>query len=224
MPKMLKPVISQYGELALRDAYRDYRRLVEVRALDTESGDMIIEGTPVIFGQEYKLFRFGDTDVYEVIERDAFNETDMQDVPLKYNHGDSKGTPARTTCKQEQGRLTLNLLDDRLEMRANLLPTSGGKDLFLEVKAGTVAQMSWAFTEDAQSTKVVEDRENKRITFYVKKVLRMFDVSAVDFGANPETSIYARRRSDLDQRAALMDLEKRNKLMQEILIKTKIKN
>lgn len=96
---MPKPVITQCGELALRDAYRDYRRLVEVRALDTESGDMIIEGTPVIFGQEYKLFRFGDTDVYEVIERDAFNETDMQDVPLKYNHGDSKGTPARTTCK-----------------------------------------------------------------------------------------------------------------------------
>ncbi len=219
--KMPKSIINPDGKISLRDAYRDYRRLVEVRAEASENGDMIIEGTPVIFGQRYKLFRWGETDIYEVIEREAFNETDMADVPLKYNHGDSKGTPARTTCKGEQGKLTLSLYDDRLEMRANLLPTSGGKDLFLEVKSGTVSQMSWAFTEEPNTTKIVEEKDKKEITFYVKKVARMFDVSAVDFGANPETSIYARRHSDLDERAAILDEEKRNRLIQQIELKTK---
>ena len=44
----------------LRDMHHDYRRLVEFRAEEPqdESGDLIIKGTPIIFGQEYKLFDF----------------------------------------------------------------------------------------------------------------------------------------------------------------------
>ena len=102
----------------------------------------------------------------------------------------------------------------------NLLPTTGGKDLYEEVKAGTVSQMSWAFTEDYSQERTVEEAD--KITFYVRKVLRVFDVSAVDFGANPETSIYARRRGDLDERAATLDERKRQALLHKINIKTKI--
>lgn len=208
--------------ITLRDRYRDYRRLMEVRAEETETGDMIVRGTPVIFDKEYKLFTFGDTDVYEIIDRNAFAEADYKDVPMKYNHGDAKGTPARTTSKNEQGKLTIEVLEDRVEMTANLLPTSGGKDLFLEIKSGTVQQMSWAFTEDYESEQIIEDKEQHKITFRVMKVERVFDVSAVDFGANPETSIYARRRSDMDLRAAKLDELNRQALRNKILIKTKI--
>ena len=208
--------------ITLRDRYRDYRRLMEVRAEEAPDGAMIVRGTPVIFDKEYKLFTFGDTDVYEIIDKNAFAEADYADVPMKYNHGDAKGTPARTTSKTEQGKLTIEVLEDRVEMSANLLPTSGGKDLFLEVKSGTVQQMSWAFTEDYESEQIIEDKENHKITFRVMKVKRVFDVSAVDFGANPETSIYARRRSDMDLRAAKLDELKRQALRDRILIKTKI--
>ena len=88
-------------------------------------------------------------------------------------------------------------------MRANLLPTSGGKDLYMEVEAGTVSQMSWAFIQDRESEVVTETADS--ITFTVNKVLRVFDVSAVDFGANSETTIYARRKGDLDERAQQLD-------------------
>ena len=222
---MRESILTKDG-IALRDQHRDYRRLMEVRAEEAENGDMIVRGTPVIFDKEYKLFSWGETDVYEIIDRHAFDEADYADVPLKYNHGDAKGTPARTTCKTEQGRLTISVLEDRVDMTANLLPTTGGKDLFLEVKSGAVAQMSWAFTEDFDAEDVIEEGadENgrKKVTFIVKKVTRVFDVSAVDFGANPETSIYARRRSDLDERAAKLDERNRQALRNRILIKTKI--
>ena len=79
--------------------------------------------------------------------------------------------------------------------------------------------MSWAFTEEADSECIEEDAE--RITFYVRKVQRVFDVSAVDFGANPYTSIYARRRGDLDARAAKLDELKRQALLKKIDILTK---
>lgn len=204
----------------LRDLYHDYRRLMEVRAEPVgEGGDLVLCGTPVIFDQPYKLFRYCGKDVYEVIERGAFDAADYRDVPVKYNHGDSRGTPARTTSKTEQGRLTINVLPDRVDVRMNLLPTSGGRDLYLEVSSGTVSQMSWAFTEEADSERIEEDAE--RITFYVRKVQRVFDVSAVDFGANPYTSIYARRRGDLDARAAKLDERKRQALLKKIDILTK---
>ncbi len=203
----------------LRDLYHDYRRMMEVRAEPVgEGGDLILCGTPVIFDQPYKLFSYRGKDVYEVIERGAFDEADYHDVPVKYNHNDSRGTPARTTSKTEQGRLTISVLPDRVDVRMNLLPTSGGRDLYLEVSSGTVSQMSWAFTEEADSERIEEDAE--RITFYVRKVQRVFDVSAVDFGANPYTSIYARRRDDLDERAAMLDEQKRQALMKKIKILT----
>lgn len=204
--------------IKMRDHYHDYRRLMEVRAeSDQDSEELILSGTPVIFNQPYLLFHYDDKEVYEVIESGSFDEADYADVPVKYNHGDSRGTPARTTSKTERGRLTITVLPDRVNVRMNLLPTSGGKDLYLEVQNGTVSQMSWAFTEERESEKIVE--EDTKITFYVRKVLRVFDVSAVDFGANPQTSIYARRRGDLDLRAAELDeRRKRQALIDKIFI------
>ena len=208
--------MDQNNIAAMRDNYHDYRRLMQVRALDTEQtgGDLIIEGTPVIFDQPYLLFEWGGKKVYEVIESGAFDEADYRDVPLKYNHGDSRGVPARTTSKGPVGKLEITVMQDHVGMRANLIKTTGGQDLYLEVASGTVPQMSWAFTTEPDSEKIVEDGES--ITFYVRKVKRVFDVSAVDFGANPNTTIFARRCNDLDERAAALDERRRQAIVDRI--------
>ncbi len=209
--------MSQSELQLLRDKFHDYRRVMEVRAeAISENGDLILKGTPIIFEQRYLLFTFGDKKVYEIIKRAAFDGADYADVPLKYNHGDAKGTPARTTSKTERGRLTINVLQDRVEVAMNLLHTSGGKDLYEEVKAGTVSQMSWAFTQDRGQEEIIE--KGDEITFIVNKVLRVFDISAVDFGANSETSIYARRLGDLDERAKALDERKCRALREKIKI------
>lgn len=201
----------------LRELHHDYRRLMSVRAeAPQENGDLVLMGTPVIFDQSYMLFTYCGKPVYEIIERGAFDTADYADVPLKYNHGDSKGTPARTTSKTERGRLDFMVMGDRVDVRMNLLHTSGGKDLYLEVQAGTVPQMSWAFTEERDS-EIVEETD-EQITIRVRKVKRVFDISAVDFGANPNTSIYARRLCDLDERAKQLDERKRQALLHKINI------
>lgn len=203
--------------LQLRTRYHDYRRLMAVRTEPSTTGELIICGTPIIFDKPYDLgFTFSGKKVYEVISRGSFVGADYVDVPLKYNHNDCKGTPARTTSKTEVGRLTISVLDDRVDMRANLLPTSGGKDLYMEVEAGTVPQMSWAFIQDREAEVVTETADS--ITFTVNKVVRVFDVSAVDFGANSETTIYARRMGDLDERAQQLDELKRQAYKDKIKI------
>lgn len=209
-------------ELELRKLHHDYRRIVEFRAEEDaeNNGQYVVTGTPVIFDQKYELFEYNGKKVYEIISSGAFENADYRDVPLKYNHNDTRGVPARTTAKSDQGRLYINVLPDRVDMRANLLPTSGGKDLYLEIKSGTVPQMSWAFTEDRTQEEVIETADE--ITFIVKKVLRVFDVSAVDFGANPNTSIYARRLGELDERTRLLDEQRRIAKAKALLIKTKL--
>ena len=205
------------NDILLRDKYHDYRRLMDVRAEEIgESGDLILCGIPVEFDKPYKLFEYNGKPVYEVISRGAFDGADYNDVPLKYNHGDSKGTPARTTSKTERGRLTINVLPTHVEVRMNLLPTTGGKDLYTEVAAGTVPQMSWAFTQDRDSEEMLETADS--ITFTVRKVLRVFDISAVDFGANNRTTIYARRYGELDERSKQLDELKAEALRSKILI------
>ena len=209
---------------SLRDIHHDYRRAINFRALEEEEakGNYVVEGTAVIFDHKYLLFEYAGKKVYEIIKRGAFDNADYADVPLKYNHNDAKGTPARTTAKGEEGKLVISVLDDRVDIRANLLQTTGGMDLYKEIKSGTVPQMSWAFTEDRDAETVIETEDE--ITFIVNKVLRVFDVSAVDFGANPNTSIYARRFGELDERAQkLLDEQKRKMRAKALLIKQKIK-
>lgn len=207
--------------MQLRNKYHDYRRLMDVRAepID-ETGDLVLYGVPVEFNKPYLLFEYNGKKVYEVIERGSFDDADYVDVPLKYNHGDCKGTPARTTSKTERGRLTISVLQNRVETRMNLLHTSGGKDLYMEVESRTVPQMSWAFIQDRESEVMTETVDS--ITFTVRKVLRVFDISAVDFGANSDTTIYARRYGELDERAKQLDELKCQALRKKIQILSKI--
>lgn len=202
-----------------RQRYHDYRRPMDVRSVQNEEGHLLIEGTFVRFDTPYLLFKWGEFDVYETIDSRAFDGADYRDVPLKYNHGDQRGTPARTTSKNPVGRLDIEVYGDRVDMRANLLPTSGGKDLYLEIEAGTVPQMSWAFTQDLEQREVKRDEQAKRIDIIVRKVERLFDVAAVDFGANPDTSVYARHRGDMDDITSELDELERRRLRAQINIK-----
>ena len=210
--------------IRMREHYHDYRRMMEVRALPaTETGEMIVEGKFVDLGKKYTLFEYNGIRVSEIIAKGAFDGADYRDVPLKYNHGDNHGTPARTTSRNEQGRMTITIYEDRVEMRANLLPTSGGKDLYLEVAAGTVPQMSWAFVQDQSKEQCIEslDGDIREYCYVVNKIDRVFDVAAVDFGANDNTEIYARRKGELDERVKALDERSAERMAMIIAIRSK---
>lgn len=160
-------------------------RLMELRALDDEEGKMIVEGYAVRFNEKTLI---GDEEWgwYEVIDPTALNETNMKDVPLKYQHGDTKGVLARTRNKS----LTLTIDNQGLKIRAELIDTQDNIDIYKSIKAGLLYQMSFAFD-------VVEedfDRSTKPVTRTIKKIGTLYDVSVVDFGAYPTTSIYARSK------------------------------
>lgn len=160
-------------------------RLIEMRAVDSEEGKMIIEGYAITYEQpathEYGGYKFT-----EVIKRGALDYTDMKDVPLRYNHNDTWCIMARTRNN------SLQLVKDEkgLKIRADLIDTQSNRDIYKSIQEGLIDKMSFAFTvADKGDTWIYGDDETLREVTNIKK---LYDVSVVDTPFYDTTSVYAR--------------------------------
>ena len=154
---------------------REYRKAEPFEAKD----EMIVEGYASTF-EPYVLWREGDTEVREQIDPHAFDEADMSDVILQYDH------EGRVFARQSNGTLELSVDDHGLKVRADLSWTQGARQLYEEIKSGMVTQMSFAFTIDE------DEYDKKEHLRTVKRIRKLYDVSAVSIPANPGTEISAR--------------------------------
>lgn len=159
-------------------------RVSELRALQDDSDEMIIEGYAAVFEQETDLGW-----CKEVISRDAFNDCNMSDCVLKYNHNDNCLILARTRNK------SLELLVDNkgLKIRAKLIDTNQNKDIYKMIKVGLLDKMSFAFSVRKQEWNYETD--TRRIT----GISQLFDVSVVDVPAYDSTEIYARSKEEYEK-------------------------
>lgn len=175
-------------------------RISELRALQEENDEMIIEGYAVVFETEADLGW-----CKEVISRDAFNNCNMSDCVLKYNHNDNCLILARTRNK------SLELLVDSkgLKIRASLIDTTQNRDIYKMIKAGLLDKMSFAFSVRQQEWDYEND--TRRIT----DISQLFDVSVVDVPAYDDTEIYARNKEEYQ--------EEKDKYIKEKTEKEKLK-
>lgn len=162
---------------------------IDQRAADDGNNEMIIEGYAAVYDSKTQI-GFDDWAFYEIIERGAFDGANLKDVPLKYNHLDSVPILARTRNKS----LTLTPDTNGLKMRAVLLDTTDGIDMYKRVKAGLIEKMSFAFTVADEEI----DTSGKIPLRRIKKFDKIFDVSVVDTPAYEDTSVYARAREIAD--------------------------
>jgi HK97 family phage prohead protease len=154
-----------------------YYRPFEVRLSDEE---MRVEGYAAIFDAETVMYEYDGIQYKEVIDRNAFNGTQMQDVVMNYNHS---GKPVART---KNGTLQLIIDDIGLRVSADLGGTQEARNLYEEIKAGYIDKMSFAFTVNAEEYN--KDTHTRRIT----GIKRLYDVAAVDIPAYDTTSIQAR--------------------------------
>lgn len=185
-------------ELAMKEI-----RVSELRALDNNEEQMIIEGYAAVFETQTDLGW-----CKEIISRDAFNNCNMSDCVLKYNHNDSCLILARTRNKS----LELTVDSKGLKVRAILIDTTQNRDIYKMIKAGLLDKMSFAFAVKKQEW----DYENdiRRIT----EISQLFDVSVVDVPAYDTTEIYARGKEDYTKekeqyRQSKLEREKLNLLL-----------
>ncbi len=166
---------------------REYRNM-ELRAADDDGDEYLVEGYATVFNQPYLLWEEDGYRVFEQVDRDAFAGCDMSDVIMQYNH------EGRVFARISNGTLTCRPDDHGLLTRALLGGTEIGRQLYDEIKGGYTDQMSFGFVVAEDAREIVEDEETKEITITrtIKRIQKLYDVSAVSIPANPATSIAAR--------------------------------
>lgn len=174
---------------------KEIRKLdLQFRAEDTEDGKMEIKGYAAVFNSP-------ETYSYtEVISDRAFNEADMSDVVLRYNHNDSFMVLART----RNDSLKLNVDEKGLFIDATLQDDiTDHRNIFNAIKSGLIDKQSFAFTIDEDEYDY--DTDTRTIT----KIGRVYDVSVVDQPFYNATDVSV-ARSENDE-----FLERRNELRKQ---------
>lgn len=173
---------------------RQYRAIVEVRAIPEELTDKkIVEGYATTFNEPYELWRDGDDYVFmEQVDRSAFDKADMADTIMQYDH------EGRVFARVSNGTLELEADDHGLHIRADLGGTEIGRQLYEEIRGGYTDKMSFGFTVDEDERLIQEDRESGTVTILrtIKRIGKLYDVSAVSLPANNATEISARSWCD----------------------------
>jgi HK97 family phage prohead protease len=167
---------------------REYRQMV----IEPVEGvtDQIVEGYATTFNQPYTLYSFDDDRgthaVREQVAPDAFKEADMSDVIMQYDHA------GRVFARLSNGTLSLEEDEHGLKVRANLGGTEIGRQLFEEIQGGYTSKMSFGFT--VAEDDIVPDGTDYLRT--IKRIGKLYDVSAVSLPANDFTEISARSHCD----------------------------
>ena len=174
---------------------KEIRKLdLQFRAEDTEDGKMEIKGYAAVFNSPET---YGYT---EVISEKAFDEADMSDVVLRYNHNDSFMVLARTRNKS----LELDVDEKGLFIDATLQDDiTDHRNIFNAIKSGLIDKQSFAFVVDE------DEYDYETDTRTITKIGKVFDVSVVDQPFYNATDVSVARTQNDEY------MEKRNQLRKE---------
>lgn len=173
---------------------REYRAmpLLSIAAEKRIDSDFYVEGYATTFNDPYELYEFEGNKYYEVIDRNALDGADMTDVIMQYDHS------GRVRARNSNGTLGLEPNERGFFIFADLSRSTAARELYEDIQSGLVTKMSWAFT-------VADDEYDRNTrTRTIKKIRKVYDVSAVSIPANNGTDISA--RSFLD---GVIEAEKR---------------
>lgn len=198
---------------------REYRYFqpLQTRSDAAENNGFTVEGYASTY-DPYVLFEDEDGIQYkEQILPGAFDGADFSDTIMQYDH--SGYVFARTRNK------TLIVTPDEkgLYIRADLSKTTHSREMYEDIAAGNVDQMSFAFIVDRDHYDPVTH------TRYIDSFRKIYDVSAVSLPANPTTEIGVATRSAFDgfinaEKQELLKREARHKKAKALELKLRLIN
>ena len=175
---------------------REYRDMtMEVRAAEDAEAPQeerkIVTGYASTFNEPYTLYENDDWRFNEVVDARAFDNTDMSDVIMQYDH------EGRVFARMSNNTLTVTPDEKGLLIEADLGGTELGRQLFEEIRGGYTNKMSFGFTVDGEEILDTKDVDGKALTVRtITSVRKLYDVSAVSLPANDATSISVRSLTD----------------------------
>lgn len=166
---------------------RQYRNMTLATIEEPDDNKMIVRGYASTFNEPYLLYSDEYCEIWEQVDANAFESTNMSDVIMQYDH------EGRVFARVSNNTLSVTTDTHGLLIEADLGGTTEGRNLYEEIKGGYTTKMSFGFTVKADE--VTESRADNERTKYlrtIKEVGKLFDVSAVSLPANDATEISAR--------------------------------
>lgn len=195
---------------------REYRciHMPDLEVREEQDGKKIVEGYATTFGTEYRLWGDSAWEVRESIDARAFDNTDMSDVIMQYDH------EGRVFARRSNGTLEVHPDEHGLHIRADLGGTELGRQLYEEIRGGYTDKMSFGFTVSKQE-RTEEMVDGKTIVHRkITGIGKLYDVSAVSLPANDATEISARNFGEgviaeiEEERLASLERQRRIKKIQ----------
>lgn len=170
--------------------YRDFT-LAVVSDEAAEQEKKIVRGYASVFNHPYTLYEDRDMVIQEQVSETAFNDADMSDVILQYNH------EGRVFARTKNGTLTVTPDKKGLAVQADLGGTTIGEQLYEEIRGGYTTQMSYGYTVNGAEWTERELEDGRTLELRtITSIDKVYDVSAVSIPANDATSISVRNLSD----------------------------
>ncbi len=198
---------------------RQYRTMkMEVVQRSQETDGYIVKGYATTFDEPYLLFKDGDFEYWEKVDRYAFSSANMGDVIFQYDH------VGRVFARISNGTLKVRPDDHGLFIEADLGGTEEGRKLYEEIAGGYTTKMSFGFTIDEEEDLRTNENGMTKYTVTIKKIGTVYDVSAVSLPANDGTEISARnlvngviaRHKQADEQAKKEQEEKERQEQEEM--------
>lgn len=166
---------------------REYRSMtMAIEQRDEGDESMKVSGYASTFNDPYMLYQDDEVEVWEQIDANAFNDTDMEDVIMQYDH------QGRVFARIRNNTLEVTTDEKGLHVTADLSGTEIGRNLYQEIAGGYTDRMSFGFTVSGDTREIDSSGEKTIVTRTITGVGKLYDVSAVSLPANPGTSINAR--------------------------------
>ena len=175
---------------------REYRDMILEVVIDQEEEReerKTVAGYASTFNEPYTLYEDEDLIYREQVDRSAFDETDMSDVIMQYNH------EGRVFARITNNTLRVTPDEKGLFIEADLGGTELGRELYDEIRGGYTDKMSFGFIVSADEELRTRDEDGRvDILRTITGISKLFDVSAVSIPANNGTSIGVSTRSRID--------------------------
>lgn len=167
--------------------------ITEDRADEDQTERKLVAGYASTFNEPYILYQDDDLIYEEQVDSFAFDETDMNDVIMQYDH------QGRVFARISNNTLRVQPDEKGLFIEADLSGTELGRQLYDEIAGGYTDKMSFGFIVDKDEELRTEAEDGRvRILRTITGISKLFDVSAVSIPANNATSISVQTRGRID--------------------------
>lgn len=182
---------------------REYRAMTMAVREDAEERK-IVTGYATTFNEPYTLFEDDEIIFREQVDSKAFENTDMADVIMQYDHA------GRVFARTSNETLKIGTDETGLFIEADLGGTELGRGLFEEIRGRYTTKMSFGFkVRNDESIRTKTDDGRIDILRTITDISKLYDVSAVSIPANDGTSIGAETRHQIDGEIEAVRAERR---------------